>query len=87
MKAFPALSRRAAYAIVIALWAAIYLPGLGSVEIKGEEIRRIMPGINMLQTGNWIVPVFNGNPYLRKPPLVNWAIALSVVCRGRAWAQ
>ena len=82
MKAFPALSRPAAYAIVIALWAAIYLPGLGSVEIKGEEIRRIMPGINMLQTGNWIVPVFNGNPYLRKPPLVNWAIALSVKSFG-----
>ena len=78
MKALPALSRAAAYAIVIALWAAIYLPGLGSVEIKGEEIRRIMPGVNMLQTGNWIVPQFNGEPYLRKPPLVNWAIALSI---------
>lgn len=78
MKAFPPFSRAAAYAIVIALWAAIYLPGLASVEIKGEEIRRIMPGIHMLETGNWIVPYFNGNPYLRKPPLVNWAIALSV---------
>jgi 4-amino-4-deoxy-L-arabinose transferase-like glycosyltransferase len=82
LKAFPALSRPAAFAIVIALWAAIYLPGLGSVEIKGEEIRRIMPGVNMLQTGNWIVPEFNGNPYLRKPPLVNWAIALSVKSFG-----
>ena len=82
MKAFPVLSRLAACAIVIALWAAIYLPGLGSIEIKGEEIRRIMPGVNMLRTGNWIVPQFNGQPYLRKPPLVNWAIALSVKCFG-----
>ncbi len=78
MKPFPALSRRAAYAIVVVLWAAIYMPGLASVEIKGEEIRRIMPGIHMLETGDWIVPQFNGNVYLRKPPLVNWAIALSV---------
>ena len=82
MKQVPALNRAAAYAIAIALWAAIYLPGLGSVEIKGEEIRRIMPGINMLQTGDWIVPQFNGQPYLRKPPLVNWAIALSVKSFG-----
>jgi len=71
-------SRPAAFALILILWAAIYLPGLGSIEIKGEEIRRIMPAVNMLQTGNWIVPQFNGQPYLRKPPLVNWAIALSI---------
>ena len=82
MKPFPALSRPAAYAIVIVLWAAIYLPALGAFEIKGEEIRRIMPGIHMLESGNWIVPEFNGHPYLRKPPLVNWAIALSVKAAG-----
>jgi 4-amino-4-deoxy-L-arabinose transferase-like glycosyltransferase len=72
------LHRGIACAILLAVWAAIYLPGLGAVEIKGEEIRRIMPGITMLQTGNWIVPHYNGVAYLRKPPLVNWAIALSV---------
>ena len=82
MKSLPALTRPVAFAIVLALWAAIYLPGLGAVEIKGEEIRRIMPGVNMLQTGKWIVPEFNGIPYLRKPPLVNWAIALSIKTLG-----
>jgi len=82
LKPFPVLSRAAAYAIVIALWAAIYLPGLGSVEIKGEEIRRVMPAVSMLETGNWIVPRFNDEPYLRKPPLVNWAIALSIKSLG-----
>ncbi len=41
-----------------------------------------MPGMHMLESGNWIVPEFNGNPYLRKPPLVNWAIALSVKALG-----
>jgi len=82
LKPFPALSRTAAIAIAIGIWAAIYLPGLGSLEIKGEEIRRIMPGVNMLETGDWIVPRFNGQPYLRKPPLVNWAIALSVKSFG-----
>jgi 4-amino-4-deoxy-L-arabinose transferase-like glycosyltransferase len=77
-----ALSQPLACAIVIAFWAAIYLPGLGSMEIKGEEIRRIMPGMNMLESGDWILPEFNGKPYLRKPPLVNWAIALSVRTLG-----
>jgi 4-amino-4-deoxy-L-arabinose transferase-like glycosyltransferase len=82
LKAFPTLSRPVACALIILFWAAIYLPGLGSIEIKGEEIRRIMPGVAMLETGNWIVPHFNGYPYLRKPPLVNWAIALSIKAFG-----
>ena len=83
MKAFPTLGRPVAFALLIVLWAAIFLPALGAIEIKGEEIRRIMPGVNMLESGNWIVPQFNGLPYLRKPPLVNWAIALSIKTFGR----
>ncbi len=69
------MNRAPALAIVAVLWAAIYLPGLGSTEIKGEEGRRILPAITMLETGNWLVPYIGGEPYLRKPPLVNWAIA------------
>jgi len=32
--------------------AALYLPALGSLAIKGEEGRRILPGMTMLETGN-----------------------------------
>lgn len=82
------MSRRAAFLILLALWAAIYLPGLGSTEIKGEEGRRILPAVTMLETGNWLVPYVGGRPFLRKPPLVNWAIAGSFALLGRQdeWA-
>ena len=63
--------------IVIAVWAAVYLPALGSFEIKGEEGRRILPAMAMLESGNYIVPQVGSEPYLRKPPLVNWVIAAS----------
>jgi len=63
--------------IVIVVWAAIYLPGLGSLEIKGEEGRRILPAVTMLETGNYIVPQVGSAPYFRKPPLVNWLVAAS----------
>ncbi len=36
----------------------------------------------MLETGNWLVPYLGGKPYLRKPPLVNWAIAASFRLTG-----
>lgn len=69
------MNRLQAAALVLLLWAMIYLPGLGSTEIKGEEGRRILPAVTMLETGNWLVPYVGGKPFLRKPPLVNWAIA------------
>src|SRR2546423_5711974 len=71
------MTRAQALGIITILWAAIFLPALGSTEIKGEEGRRIEPAVEMLETGDWLVPHFNGRPYLRKPPLVNWMIALS----------
>jgi 4-amino-4-deoxy-L-arabinose transferase-like glycosyltransferase len=76
------MSRLTALVIFTLLWAAIYLPGLGSTELKGEEGRRILPAITMLETGNWLVPYLGGKPYLRKPPLMNWVIAGSFKVTG-----
>src|SRR3954449_13095341 len=74
--------------IVLFVWAAIYLPGLGSLEIKGEEGRRILPAVTMLQTGNYLVPQVGSEPYFRKPPLVNWLVAASLKFFGKRteWA-
>ena len=67
------------------LWAALYLPGLGSYELRGEEGRRILPARAMEQSGDWIVPSSEGRPYHRKPPLINWAIAGSFrLCGGES---
>ena len=76
------MTRLRAAAILFVLWAAVYLPGLGSTELKGEEGRRILPAITMLETGNWLVPYVGGKPFLRKPPLVNWLIAASFSVTG-----
>lgn len=65
-----------------ALWAALYLPGLGTPELKGEEGRRILPAVEMLRSGEWILPEMEGQPYLRKPPLINWAIAAGFSLAG-----
>src|SRR5437867_10440273 len=70
-------SRLRALFVVVLVWAVIYLPALGSIAIKGEEGRRILPAIRMLETGNYIVPQVGSNPYFRKPPLVNWLVAAS----------
>src|SRR6476660_8419374 len=76
------MSRPVSFCLVIACWAAIYLPGLGSLEIKGEEGRRILPAVTMLETGNYLVPQVGGETYFRKPPLVNWLVAASFKITG-----
>ncbi|PYL74860.1 MAG: hypothetical protein DMF27_13630, partial [Verrucomicrobia bacterium] len=68
--------------VVLLVWAAIYLPGLGSLEIRGEEGRRILPAVTMLQTGNYLVPYVGSEPYFRKPPLINWIVAASFKLTG-----
>lgn len=76
------MSRAANLLLVVLCWAAIYLPALGSLEIKGEEGRRILPAVTMLETGNWLVPQVGSEPYFRKPPLVNWLVAISFHLTG-----
>ena len=76
-------SRPQALVVVLLVWAAIYLPALGSLEIKGEEGRRILPAVQMIETGDYIVPKVGSEPYLRKPPLINWLVAVSFKIFGQ----
>jgi len=78
-----AISRWRGFLIVLVLWAGIYLPGLGKQEFLGQEGRRVMPAITMLDTGNWIVPSMGGEEYYLKPPGINWIIASSFKIFGR----
>jgi len=71
----PMNSRMRALAIVLLVWAVVYLPALGGLAIKGEEGRRILPAIQMLKTGDYVVPQVGSRAYFLKPPLVNWLVA------------
>lgn len=76
-------NRPIAVLTVAVLWAIAYLPGLGASEIRGEEGRRIMPALTMLQGGGWVLPQVSGQTYFNKPPGLNWIIAASMTLTGR----
>ena len=61
--------------IIPLLWAAAYLPALGTRPLRLEEGRRATPAREMLQSGNYVVPTLYGEPYLNKPPLFFWLVA------------
>lgn len=76
------LTHATAYSLVLLVWAGIYLPGLGTLDIEFNEGRRIMPAVSMLDTGNWQTPNLAGNEYFKKPPMINWLIASSFIVNG-----
>lgn len=82
------LTRWRAWVLVVAVWGLIYLPGLGDLELRGNEAKRILPALHMLESGNWITPQLAGEKYFNKPPLMYWMIALSFWATGtrEEWA-
>jgi 4-amino-4-deoxy-L-arabinose transferase-like glycosyltransferase len=52
--------------------------GLGSSPLRDwDEGIRALVAREIYRTGNWLYPTFQGEPYLLKPPLMDWLIALS----------
>lgn len=68
---------------VVFVWAALYLPWLGTSGLRSEEGHRVLPAVEMLESGNFLVPHIGGEPYLRKPPLINWLVAASFKLSGQ----
>ena len=74
---------RAALALLLAAAASFYLWGLGTVGFQDPdegmyaEITR-----EMLASRDWVVPTFNGVPYVEKPPLMYWLTAAALGTLG-----
>lgn len=51
------------------------LPYFHLKEFQGEEGRRVNIAVNMVETGEWVVPRHEGSVYLKKPPLFNYLLA------------
>ncbi|MFN3567942.1 MAG: ArnT family glycosyltransferase [Caldimicrobium sp.] len=52
-----------------------YFPYLGEKEFQGEEGRRVLVAITMIESGEYFIPQILSEPYFNKPPLYNWVIA------------
>jgi 4-amino-4-deoxy-L-arabinose transferase-like glycosyltransferase len=60
-------------ALVIALAATVLLTNLGGPPLfDDDEPRNAGCSLAMLDSGDWVVPTFNGELRVHKPPLVNW---------------
>lgn len=64
-------------AIVLLFCAGAYWVGLGRIGLTYTEGHRAIPGWEMLDRGEYLVPRLFGQITMRKPPGMYWAVALS----------
>ena len=63
--------------ILTLLAAVIFLTNLGGYDLwPPDEPRFAQVAREMLQSGDFLVPRINGQPYTEKPPMLFWATAL-----------
>jgi 4-amino-4-deoxy-L-arabinose transferase-like glycosyltransferase len=64
---------------------AVYFIRIDDLTIRGEESRRATVAMEMLATGDWIVPRQQGDPNFMsaRPPLQSWAMAVIGLLRGQ----
>ncbi len=61
------------WVLLIAVGIA-YFSRMTERPMRGEETRRGLVAIEMIQSGDWIVPREQGELFLSRPPLQNWII-------------
>ena len=71
-------SRFAHYILLLAITAALTLPGLGTFSLWDiDEGLNAEAAREMLESGNWVVPTFNFKPRTAKPAMLYWLQALA----------
>jgi 4-amino-4-deoxy-L-arabinose transferase-like glycosyltransferase len=68
------------------LFFPAYLINLDMVQLIRDEAIRAIVAFEMLQKGDFITPSIGGEPYLMKPPLFNWILALFFYVSG-SWSE
>jgi 4-amino-4-deoxy-L-arabinose transferase-like glycosyltransferase len=70
------VGRRRDYALVVVMCLVLYLAGNSSIAVwDRDEAWYAETAREMVQSGDYIVPRFNGEPRYRKPVLIYWLIA------------
>ena len=74
------LEREVAALIVLVIIG--FFVRLTDLSVRGEESRRATIAMEMVWTGDWIVPRQQGELFLTRPPLQNWLIGWVGLARG-----
>jgi 4-amino-4-deoxy-L-arabinose transferase-like glycosyltransferase len=77
-------SRDCALDLIVVVVTALFVHAsqLTLLPIRGEESRWARVAVEMRQTGDWFVPRQQGEPFLSRPPLHSWLMAVAGTALG-----
>jgi 4-amino-4-deoxy-L-arabinose transferase-like glycosyltransferase len=64
------------------LAAGVLFPALGAAALERAEIYFLDVARAMVESGDWLVPRYRGEPFFDKPPLAYWLMALAFEAFG-----
>ncbi|MDD3603846.1 MAG: glycosyltransferase family 39 protein [Kiritimatiellae bacterium] len=68
---------------LIVLCGLTLLPGLGrQVMEREQELRVTLTAHDMVETGRWLIPHYQNQPRLKKPPMMYWVVAAAFKMSG-----
>ncbi len=71
---------------LLVICAVVYVPGLFTLPpVDRDESRFAQASRQMVESGNWAVPMVQDRPRLNKPPLIYWLQSASVKLLGDDW--
>ncbi len=68
--------------LLLVLAAVVHAGRLTELPLRGEESRRAQVAVEMMARGDWIVPRQQGEPFLSRPPLGSYPIAVAMKVLG-----
>ncbi|MGE0452325.1 MAG: ArnT family glycosyltransferase [Vicinamibacteria bacterium] len=68
------LSWNVRLALLALLLGALLLPAAGAAPLERAEVYFVDAARAMVESGDWLVPRYQGQPFFDKPPLVYWLI-------------
>ncbi len=70
--------------LLLGLCGILLLANLGYPLVEPDETRYAQIAIEMVESGDWIVPTLQGEPYLDKPPLLYWTTSAAYSVFGQS---
>lgn len=66
------------FVLMMLLCAFVTLPNFSAEGLTSSEGHRVIPAIEMLESGNYLVPTMFDQPYVRKPQMVPWLFSVAL---------
>ena len=77
------MTKKKIFWIMFICFTLLVIPNLGTYNFNTEgEPREALVACNMLETGNWILPLDNAGEMTHQPPFFHWCVAAVSAVRG-----